>query len=150
LKVIWAILCQSSAVDRDTNVVSLFNVIEDLTLSAPPPEAPPGQQLPAGLALVPPFRIVALWSRSNPDVPEQGRGRMRLLLPKDGSVARTQEFDVDLTQHLRLRHIMNLSGLPLGGEGIYRFVIDGMTGTSEWTEKFELPLHVAFQRQDSG
>jgi hypothetical protein len=150
LKVIWAILCQSSAVDLDSNLVSLFNVVEELTLPAPPPQTPQGQQLPAGLTLAPLFQIVVLWTRSDPEVPEHSKGRLRILLPGGGE-ATAPEFEVDLTQNPRARHRINLASLPVSrAEGIHRFVIDGMTGTLGWTEMFEVPLSVVFQRQDSG
>lgn len=149
MKVIWAVLCQSSAVDRDTNVVSLFNVVEEITFPAPPPEPTPSQQLPAGLNLAPIFQLVVLWTRSDQKIPEQGRGRLRLLRPNNAE-ALGQEFEVNLTQHLRLRLRIPLAGLPTDGEGIHQFVVEGMTGTSAWTSMFELPLSVVFQRQDSG
>lgn len=149
MKVIWVVLCQSSAVDRETNVVSLFNVVEEIHLPAQPLALPPEQQLPAGTLLTPIFQLVALWMRSAPDVPEQGRGRIQVLLP-DGSLGMSQEFEVDLTQYLRLRFRSNLPGLPVGGEGVYRFLIDGKAADSEWTQMFELPLLVVLQHQDSG
>lgn len=149
MKVIWAILCQNSVIDGDTNNVSLFNVVEELTLPAPPPEAPRGRQLTVGLTLAPLFQLVVLWTRSNQEVPEQARGRVRLLLPNDQEAV-NQEFEVDLTQYLRLRNRINIAAFPVGPEGIYRFVVEGMTGTSEWAQMFELPLRVVFQRQDSG
>jgi hypothetical protein len=61
-----------------------------------------------------------------------------------------QEFEVDLTQYLRVRFRSNIPGLPAGGEGVYRFLLDGKAPDSEWTPMFELPLRVVFQRQDSG
>jgi hypothetical protein len=149
LKVIWAILCQNSAVDRDTNNLSLFNVVEELTVPARPPAGSPGQQLPAGALQQPLFQLVVLWTRSDPDVPEQGRGRIQVLLP-DGSLAMRQEFEVVLTQYLRVRFRSNIPELPVGGEGVYRFLIDGKAADSEWSQLFELPLSVVFQRQDSG
>lgn len=129
--------------------MSLFNVVEELTFPAPPPAPPPSQQLPAGLTLALLFQLIVLWTRSNPEIPEQGRGRLRLLLPNNAE-ALSQEFEVDLTQHLSLRLRIPFAGMPIGGEGIYQFVVAGMTGTSGWTDMFELPLRVVYQRHDSG
>lgn len=149
LKVIWAVLCRNSAIDKDTNNVSLFEIIEEITFPAPPPEPPQWQQLPARLSLAPLFQLIILWTRSNQEVPEQGRGRVRILLPANDREAMAQEFEVDLTQYLRLRNRINVPGFPVGPEGIYRFVVESMTGPSEWAQVFELPVRVVIQRQDS-
>ena len=37
MKVIWAVLCENSVIDRDTNNVSLLNVLEQMQLVAEPP-----------------------------------------------------------------------------------------------------------------
>ena len=154
MKVIWAILCQSSAVDRDTNVVSLFNIVEELVLPAPPPTQPPApRERPEPQPrqfVIPFFQVVILWARSDPAIPELNKGRVRVLLPGDLE-STSQEVEVDLTQNPRARHRINLAGLPVSrDEGVYRFVVDTMTQDSGWTQAFELPLQVTFQRQDPG
>lgn len=147
MKVIWAILCQSTVIDRYTNNVSLLNVLEEITLtSAPPQEASGRKGMGAGASIV--FEIVALWVRSDLEVPERGYGRIRLATP-DNQISTGQEFEVDLTQYLRLRHRTHISTLPIRGEGIYRFVIDGRTDTQDWVEMFEVPLRVVIQAEGS-
>ena len=148
MKVIWSILCQSSAVDRDTNSLSLFNIIEEVTFPAQPPQIQPEQPLPERIMLAN-FELVTLWMRSNLEVPERGRGRLRIVLT-EGQEVTFQEFEVDLTQYLRFRTRVRLPGFPTGGPGIYRFIVDRKTDASEWTEMFELPIRVVLQPQDSG
>lgn len=147
MKVIWAILCQSAVIDRYTNNVSLFNVIEEITVtSTPPQEASAGGRMGAAASIV--FELVTLWVRSDLEVPERGYGRIRLATPHD-QISTGQEFEVDLTQYLRLRHRTHISTLPIGGEGIYRFVIDGRVDTQDWAEMFEVPLRVVIQAEGS-
>jgi hypothetical protein len=129
--------------------VSLFNVIEEIIVSAPPLGAQQTELVPAGVLPLPMFHLVTLWTRSIQEVPEEGQGRLRVLLPGDSSVPST-EFHIDLTQFLRSRVAMPLTSLPMRGEGTYTFVIESLTGPSEWTQMFELPLRVAFQRRDAG
>ena len=148
MEVTWSIFCQSSAIDRDTNNLSLFNVIEELTVPVPPPQLQTGQPLPEGLTVAN-LELVTLFTRSDPQVPERGRGRVRLLLP-EGREALNQEFEVDLTQYLRLRMRVKVPGFPTGDAGMYRFLVDGITDTSDWIEMFELPIRVALQPQESG
>ena len=138
-------------IDRETNNVSLFNVVEELTVPAQPPLTFAQLGLPHGVLLVA-FQLVVLWVRSDLGVPERGQGRIRIETPNQ-TIAHTQEIEVDLTQFLRLRAVIGLPGLPGlpagGGEGDYQFRIDGRSADSEWTEMFQLPLRVVFQPPDS-
>lgn len=137
--------------DRETNNISLFNVVEEVVVAAQPPLSLKQLGLPEGVVPVV-FQLVVLWARSDPAVPEKGRGRLRVEMPTDTRVL-GNEFDADLTAFLRLRTVINLPGLPAGAgasDGIYRFLIDGKTELADWTEMFELPLRVTFQRADAG
>lgn len=147
MKVLWSVLCERAVVDRDTNNISLFNVIEEVALPAQPP-----MSLTDAIAknVVPTaFELIVLWARSNSDVPERGLGRVSILIP-DATPKFTQEHDIDLSQFLRLRSRLRLPGLPVGGEGTYLFKIEGKPSGGEWTEMFELPLRVMFQPQEAG
>lgn len=155
MNVIWAILCERVVIDRDTNNVSLFNVIEEVTVPAQPPLALSQMNIPAGVSPGM-FELVVLWVRSDFEVSERGRGRVRLLVPtakgallvsaaKDALI---RDFEVDLTQFLRLRTRLRFPGLPVGDTGTYRFVIQGKAGDSEWSTMFELPIRVLIQAQE--
>ncbi|MFQ5875655.1 MAG: hypothetical protein ACE5JL_17905, partial [Dehalococcoidia bacterium] len=147
LKVIWAVLCQSSVVDRYTINLSLFNIIEEITVASTPPQEPPaGGSLGEGVPAI--FELVTLWARSIQEVPERGYGRTRLIVPGDESQME-QEYEVDLTQYLRLRHRMRISGLPIRDQGTHRFVIDGRGESGEWAQMFEVPLRVVIQTQET-
>jgi len=156
LKVTWAILCERSVVDGDTNNLSLFNVIEEVIVASTPPQAPPaGESLSEGVSEPGPrylglaagsFELVTLWARSTQEAPERGCGRVRLIFPA-GESHLGPEYEVDLTRYLRLRHRMRISGLPIRGEGNYRFVTDGRGDSGEWAEMFEVPLRVVIQTE---
>ena len=71
MKVIWAVLCQSAVIDKDTNNVSLLNVIEEVKV----PAKPPAELTATDLNLISPatFELVTLWTRSDPGAEERGR-----------------------------------------------------------------------------
>ena len=146
MKVIWAILCERVAIDRETNNLSLFNVIEEVAVPAQPPLSL-SEAIPKGVISTT-FELVVLWVRSDLDVPERGLGRIRIQIP-EVSEEITQEHEVDLSQFLRLRSRLRLPGLPAGGEGIYRFIIEGKPPGEDWNQMFELPLRVVFQAHES-
>ena len=147
MKVVWAILCESAVTDRDTNRVSLFNVIEDIMIHTPPPTSP--TESDRQYTLVPmKFEMVVLWARSNSDEPEHGEGRYRIVGPGDQELD-SEEFEVDLTQHLRLRGHHQFSSLPYWNEGIYSLKLEYKPPNSVWQELFELPLRVEVQTDES-
>ena len=147
MKVIWAVLCERVVIDRETNNLSLFNVVEEVQVPAQQPrsltEVLDESVIPIS------FELVVLWVRSELQLPEKGFGRVRVLLPGDKDDL-IQEYEVDLTKFLRLRSRLRLLGLPAGGEGVYLFKVDGKSSGQEWTELFELPLPVVLQPGDSG
>jgi hypothetical protein len=69
---VWTVFCSSSAIDRDTNQVSLFDLIEQVTVQAVEPRAA-GERgvIPAR------FQVVTLWTRGEAgdlEVPPPGCG----------------------------------------------------------------------------
>ena len=147
MRVVWAILCQSSVIDRTTNNLSIFNVIEELQVVGPVPEGEAGDPTPE---TVTPnlYELVILFSRTDFEVPERGRGRVRAMAP-DGTAAHPQEFEIDLSQFLRLRMQVKIPGIPIRGEGIYKFIVDYATEGDGWSVPYELPLRVTLLSQNS-
>ena len=72
---VWTILCSRAVIDRDTNNMSLLEVIEQLTLgdASPPVEG-------EGLAPIQ-LELVTLWTRRRDDESESGRARIRFYRP---------------------------------------------------------------------
>ena len=147
MRVIWALLCKNTIVDRDTNNVSLINVVDELTVPASPPQGPPGAVFESIVLLD--LSMAILWVRSSPDVPESGEARVKVVAPDD-SISLSPQLEVDLTQRPRVRalgHMLN-SPFPSWQEGEYRFKIEAKTNDLDWQEMFELPLWVKVQTDD--
>lgn len=140
MKVIWAVLCQRSLLDRDTNNISLIDVVEEIQVTAMPPQVEPGDPAYQLLATNV-VEFVVLFGRSNFDTPETSRGRVSLKTPS-GTSTNAHEFEVDLSHNLKHRFRLKIPGIPIDGEGIYNFLVDCKTGTGDWDEKFVLPLEV--------
>jgi hypothetical protein len=143
MEIIFAVLCQHSLLDRDTNSISLINVVEDVGLPAEPPE-PGAAQSAEDISRLSPsnLEMVIWWARTEERTSERGRGRVSIVLPND-QTAITQEMDVDLTSFLRVRSRVHFPGLPDGGPGTYRYQLEYRSGANgEWERKFEYPLRV--------
>ena len=147
MNVSWAILCESAIVDKDTNNVSLVNVVEELTLPAAPPEiaatSDPSQLKPVSLA------IVTLFARSDPSVPESGEAQIKIVAP-DGRIGLSGQISVDLIQHERLRAIGRTFQMPFPDRlaGQYLLKVEVKTAGLDWEEMFSLPLQVKVQTDD--
>lgn len=154
---LWTILCAKSSVDRDTNNLTLIDVIERIQFHGVEPKTN---------ALIPlAADLVTTWTRSNPETPEKEAGRARLFTPRDTQLG-VGSFEIDLVAQLRARTIARLTHFPYNGPGVYYFVVDRRPGGAEeivvggrpppsiqalpaaasWTEVVRLPLHVEFDR----
>lgn len=144
MKVIWAVLAEGSSVDRDTNNVSLFNVVEEMHVPAPPENPNDPDVLP----LVPVrLVLVTLFARSATDQGETQQARLVVGLP-GGRIAETDpHMDVDLESALRHRNRFNLGAIPIAGEGEYSFQIQRLDESNNWNLMFEVPLHVSYLDQ---
>lgn len=153
MRVIWAVLCERSITDKDTNNLSLINIVEEMTVTPQPPQTVSEQGVEESTETaiaIGNFELVVLWVRSDVDVPERGYGRIRIISPDTTEAASHEGNEVDLTQYLRLRSRTRFANFPMRGPGVYLIKIDGRaTTSSEWTEKFELPLRMLLHAQDS-
>lgn len=150
MKVYWALICQTSIVDRDTNNISLINVIEEVAVPATPPVPLQAESQVPEQAWPALFEVVALWARSDMKVSESSEGRIRLVDPDDNTVLTSSPYLVDLTTFLRTRIRTRFPGLPYRGtplpEGVYKFVIEERQ-EDEWVPRSQAYLRVVVQPQ---
>lgn len=118
---IWTILCSRVITSRETNNVSLIEVMEQLKLDVGTER---GKKSPEQSVIPLPFDLVlvSLWSRTEDDKPIVGTGRDILLAPS-GKTLGEQEFKIDLSDYMRMRTMRNFIHLPIpvNESGKYRF-----------------------------
>jgi hypothetical protein len=152
VKLIFAVLCESAAIDRQTNRVSMFNVIEEVTATV----GTPGQtlpNLPDDRVLVPMLtELVALFERSSEDTPESQVARVRVRhATAEQSLAFTNEVAIDLSKHLRVRAQFKLPGIvvrpqDLAAPGAFRMEYQiEVKAEDDWNLIFALPLRFTVQ-----
>jgi len=132
---IWTVLCTRSSIDRETNNVSLFEVIEQLNVLGPLPDVAARAALPMQ------FEIVSLWARANAGEPEESTGRIVLIAP-NGLEVLSHVFPVSLTEHTRMRTQMRSVGFPLLGRGRYVFRIELQDTGGTWNQVARIPVEV--------
>jgi hypothetical protein len=135
---IWSVLCESSILDQDTKLISMINVLEELTI---PDEPAPDK----GLQIV--VSLVTLWVRSEINTPSQGFARYNFTSPS-GNVLQSLEQPIDLTRYERLRSRGQFAGLKLPESGQYLFNIEFRENEQEeWQKVAAIPLKVNFKKE---
>lgn len=137
IKHIWSVLCRSSAIDKDGNNLSLFDVFEQLTILEPitqPGEAPI------------PFQLVTLWARADLATPVKTTSRVRVLLPGGDEASKPVQLEVDLTAFRRLRQRVTFGSLPIRAAGVYEFIVE-FREHDEWREAARIPLELTVEPQ---
>ena len=110
----WSIACARAVVDRYTNSLSLEHIIEQINIQGP---------LPTENAIPIELDIMTLWETDEPGDTEIAQSRLTIVAP-NGEELGSNEAQVDLTKHIRLRNRVHLSGLPFSGYGQYVFRVD--------------------------
>jgi hypothetical protein len=126
--------------DRETNSLSLIDIIENISMSPVPQSA--SDEARQGLGgLVADIELVNSWWRSDPLVSESGFQRVRLVFPDGELLVLDESSIVDLAKFSRLRARLRLAGIPVKGPGRYWFCSEYRSIESEpWTEFGRIPL----------
>jgi hypothetical protein len=131
---VWSILCSQAIIDRETNNVSIWNAIEQITIAAEPK--------PRGVVPIR-FDIATLCVRSDMDVPAKGNLRIILSTPS-GEDVQLNEAPIDLINYERARNITQIQGLPANESGIYIIKIE-LKQDDEWEQVAKIPVSIVFQ-----
>jgi hypothetical protein len=134
---VWTVVCARSSIDSESNNISLFDVLEQLTLQGPLPEGR-GQ-----LAI--PHEIVSLWTRERLDEGATGESRIKMVAPS-GWTTEGRTIQLDLTRFNRLRTRGRPAALPVEGSGLYWIVTEFRPGPgTEWQEVARAPLELRME-----
>jgi len=138
---VWTILCSNNTVDRQSNNISLFNVIEQLKVNVPNSESKKNTKINT----IFPSQLVTLWKRSNlKDRSEIKAGVQVSFIGPDGVELQNLKYDIKFPQeNRRMRFIVDMKNILLSKTGEYYFVISIKgAGDSGYEEVFRLPLEV--------
>jgi hypothetical protein len=113
----WSLLCHRGCIDKFSNMLSILDVTEELTIQAIKDPAPENASITLEL------QLVSLWARSELNRPETHWSTVTVRTPDGNGVLLFPPSDLDLESHSRLRLILRIQSIPFNGEGIYWFVI---------------------------
>jgi len=133
---VWTVLCSHAVIDRDSNNVSLLDVVEQINIEEEP--SPEG-----GITF--PLDLMTLWARADLDRPARRRGRVTFVSPSGTTNDGPWEFEVDLSEHPRNRTKGSIRALHVSESGrhVFQVELQGENGT-EWHQVAAIPLEINF------
>lgn len=154
-KHIWSILCQSTSIDRDSNRLSILNIIEEVTVQKLNNVGIPVDQkrlIQAGSIKAPSivpleFEIMSLFERLDDKDSNilTKKAQLELTDPLNKSLL-TQIIEINFPKGFkRLRYRIKINGLPITTAGAYRFIIRIQESEDlRFTQITEIPLDIKF------
>jgi hypothetical protein len=142
MKHIWTVLSTRIIEDKRTNMLSMIDVCDGLSLDES--ELPNFDQKAKGNVLIGGFtlNLATMWFRSAHEEPESGIMRSILVTP-DGKRFNQPERKIDLEAATVSRSILLIDKLVFRGFGLYWFRVEQRKkGSTRWTFEAEAPLTV--------
>jgi len=143
MKHVWSIICQKSSIDFESNLLSLFNCLEEMSLVIDRDKISEGERI-----IIPAeFQLVSFWtvedsSRDN-DLEIKGE-----LVDPAGEILNTftNRFVIK-SGTLRFRNRTNIQGLPVTKEGRYYIKVWQKDSQNNFELVSELPIDVKINYQ---
>jgi len=132
---IWTVVCKHAVIDKDTNLISLLDVLEEITIFDKPK--------PGGLVNFP-IEFMSLWIRDDLSKPCKGIYRMRYIKPSGENISIGPEIGVDLSEFERSRNKLSFQGVRVDQGGEINFIIEVKTEDLNWLEIAKIPIKFNF------
>ena len=142
---IWTVVCGTVAIDKETNNVSLQNILEQLTIQEVGiPEGVDFDEIETQKIMIPhKFSVISFWTRSNLKQKVRGFGRVKLYSSKEELLFTSPEYEIDLLSNRRFRSTGKFDGFPVKGSGKYEFKVDmKINEESTWKNVASIPVEV--------
>ncbi len=135
---LWSVPCLQVLTDRETNAVSLLNVVEGFQVRKLPGELPP-------------VMVATLWRRERPG--EKMYVQARLISPTEEELYAKKTDELNFGDFLHYRVNIQIAGVHVSQEGEYTIVLeyiaaDDAGGESEPVRKAQFPLLLSLFQED--
>jgi hypothetical protein len=143
---VWSILCASSIIDRETQAVSLLNIVEVLTITEP--AAMLKQALETKAAFQVQMELWSQWVRSDYATPETAMMRCSLVAPDEHFPP--QPFPVSLEETTTAHTKLRVSLFPFRGAGVYVWIVEKRVGDlNNWEVVAQVPFEMTVNLEES-
>jgi len=142
MKHIWSVLCSKSIVDEQTNLISLFDCIEEIQIKRIPDklEKEDKKIVPVNL------EITSLWFSESIKIERKLEIKIELRDPDDKIIAPTlSEFTLP-EKYKRLRTRIKINKIPFTVSGEYNFDVSFREkGQKKYTNATKIPLTIKIE-----
>lgn len=124
MKNVWSIICSNSSIDSQTNLLSLFNCIEEVKLEIDKSKISKNNKLviPANL------QLVSLWTINDFSKENTLNIKLELIDPVGKTLSDFSSTLKSKKGDKRLRSITNIQGIPITKNGRYYYRISQKKG----------------------
>lgn len=137
MKHLWSVLCRHASVDKDSNLLSLLDVVEAITMQFQPTVPDPG-----GAHVLPiPMELVTHWGR---DTKQAKADKFRIIFrtPRDPQPQMQPEGTVEFPPgESRIRTIAKVQGFIWRGMGTYTYLMQ-VHDKGGWKTVAEIPFEL--------
>lgn len=147
---VWSVVCSSSSVDRETNNISLFNLIEKLTFNIPTTVLEKvKREEKRSIAFPIEFEVVSRFRRSEAKEGFAFDYRLRVLNAESRIIFAGQEQKIALKEGIDNIRIRNqFKNIPIQKTGIYKIVIEiRNVGETTFRSVYSIPLDIVVKEE---
>lgn len=142
MKNIWSVICEKSSIDSQTNILSLFNCIEELKIEINKNKISKDSKM-----IIPVnFQLISLWLIDNYNKENAAEIKIELIDPSGKVLNESVNTLKTKVGEKRLRSVINISGLELTEAGIYYYRISQKIG-KKFEFASETPVYVDLSYQ---
>ena len=144
-QLVWSVLCKESAIDQQSNSVSLFHALERITLDKKQVESFRARGNEGDILLPLECELVSLWMRGNASEPLTTSAVFTIIDPQDNELHHDEIVLQFEKGKKRLRHRFQMNGVKVRDEGTYWFQISLGRNKTDSKEVANVPLEVVFK-----
>lgn len=140
MKNIWSVIFNRAVVDNNTNSISLFDCVEEVTVNFSKPEdvSVPQKNIPIN------FSVISLWSDENISKSREFEYLMEIIDPQNKKISEFTNTPIFEAGKKRLRTIIQMNGMAVTSEGEYTVVIKYKMGGDKFLLASKIPLDIKF------
>jgi exopolysaccharide biosynthesis protein len=140
MKNIWSVISNNAVVDKNTNSISLFDCLEEITVNFSKPEdiSVPQKNIPIN------FTIVSLWSDKDISKDRKFEYLLEIKDPENKKIKEFTNFPVIEKGKKRLRTLVQMNGMGITSEGEYTLIIKYRKDNEKFVIASKIPLDVKF------
>lgn len=135
---LWSILCRDVTVDQSTGLVSIFNIVENLTTDSTNPQVAQKKSLKLGLKIV--SRIL-INEKTKSD--SEFVYRISIITPNGDKILPDRQLASIIIPKGKdnIRIIDDINAIPFSGFGLYKFIFEIKEG-KKFKETHVLPVNI--------